>query len=293
MCLARWLETRRRARILEAARTVVCRERLHLTVGRLPAGGCGKNSDVRRALLDLEQAGAEGEAHELGSVLQSQLPHDAGAVGVHRLRADAQELGDLGRAVPLGGERQHLALSRAEAAEGVFRPGVFPLLGVGVLVVVDEHRGGAWSRKISFCTTVRIARVRLSCVLVLVTNPLPPASSTCSSTSSFRWALRTRTFVPPLSPAMRRTASSPPMPGITRSMSTTSGLRDRVFSTASSPVAASPTTRKLDWPSRNARNPARTTQWSSASRIWIGLGTGAGAVGGGLLLTVLLNLTKR
>src|SRR5207249_8897428 len=141
MCLARWLETRRRAPILEAARTVVCRERLHLTVGRLPAGGCGKSSDVR--LLDLEQAGAEGEAHELGSVLQSQLPHDAGAVGVHRLRADAQELGDLGRAMPLGGERQHLALSRAEAAEGVFRPRAFPFLGVGVLVVVDEHLGGA------------------------------------------------------------------------------------------------------------------------------------------------------
>src|SRR5437667_11443656 len=98
MCLARWLETRRRARILEAARTVVCRERLHLTVGRLPAGGCGKNSDVR--LLDLEQAGAEGEAHALGSVRQSQLPHAARAVGVDRLRGYAQELGRRGCAMP-------------------------------------------------------------------------------------------------------------------------------------------------------------------------------------------------
>src|SRR5207245_2243219 len=47
--------------------------------------------------------------------------------------------------------------------------------------------------------------------------------------------------------------------------------------TASSPVAASPTTRRLASRSRRACRPARTTQWSSASRMWIGFGAGAGA----------------
>src|SRR3989442_39188 len=76
---------------------------------------------------------------------------------------------------------------------------------------------------------------------------------------------------------MRRTASRPPMPGMTRSISTTSGFRARVCLTASSPVAASPTTRRLASLSSNACRPARTTQWSSASRMWIGFGAGADA----------------
>src|SRR3989442_3348903 len=46
----------------------VCRESLYVNVGRLPAGCCGKNSDLRRALLDLERS----EEHT--SELQSR-PH--------------------------------------------------------------------------------------------------------------------------------------------------------------------------------------------------------------------------
>src|SRR2546422_832373 len=42
------------------------------------------------ALLDAQQAGAEREAHQLPTALQSQLVHNARAVSVHRLPAQAQ-----------------------------------------------------------------------------------------------------------------------------------------------------------------------------------------------------------
>ena len=54
-------------------------------------------------------------------------------------------------------------------------------------------------------------------------------------------ALHMRTFAPGSSLTISRTASIPPMSGMTMSMVTRSGLRARYFSTACSPVSASPT----------------------------------------------------
>ncbi len=57
---------------------------------------------------------------------------------------------------------------------------------------------------------------------------------------------------------MRRVASMPFIPGMLRSITTTSGFRACVLRTASRPSAASPTTSMLDSVSRMARSPCRT-----------------------------------
>jgi hypothetical protein len=67
----------------------------------------------------------------------------------------------------------------------------------------------------------------------------------------------------------RRMASMPSTPGITRSVSSTSGRVSVTSRTASSPSAASPTTAK-PWASRNERSPWRTTGWSSLTTTRIG-----------------------
>ncbi len=65
---------------------------------------------------------------------------------------------------------------------------------------------------------------------------------------------------------MRRVASIPSIFGIRMSISTTSGRTRRATSTASSPVPASPTTRRSGAVSTRTRKPARTSTWSSATR---------------------------
>src|SRR4051794_3785478 len=63
-------------------------------------------------------------------------------------------------------------------------------------------------------------------------------------------------------PVMWRVASTPPMPGMFRSMTTTSGASSRTIRTASAPPAASPTT----WTpcsSSRLRRPVRNRSWSS------------------------------
>src|SRR5690606_23517680 len=67
-----------------------------------------------------------------------------------------------------------------------------------------------------------------------------------------------------------------PIPGMERSMTTTSGLYFSTASMASSPVPASPTTVMSSSASRRARRPARRTTWSSARRMRIGSGIGLG-----------------
>src|SRR6266545_5105308 len=69
---------------------------------------------------------------------------------------------------------------------------------------------------------------------------------------------------------MRAIASTPLRPGITRSMSTTSGRRRSTAATAASPSPASPTTSIPSRDSRNVRSPCRTTGWSSARNTRIG-----------------------
>src|SRR3990172_5056638 len=80
--------------------------------------------------------------------------------------------------------------------------------------------------------------------------------------------VRMSTFSPGTSPRRRRVASSP-SPGMLMSSATTSGDLPRACSTASSAVAASPTTSKSPWASRSIRTPSRKRVWSSASRTRI------------------------
>src|SRR5215218_2951859 len=78
----------------------------------------------RSAFAGLEQPLAERVLHQLGAVMQVQLVHHPLAVGVHRLRAEHQPVGDLLGGVPLGGELQHLALPLGEGLVAVdFLPG--------------------------------------------------------------------------------------------------------------------------------------------------------------------------
>src|SRR6266851_5793330 len=107
--------------------------------GEVQAGGCGKNSHTppRIALLDFKEPGAEREAHELGAVLQAQLVHDAGAVGVHTFRAETQQLADFGRGMPLRSEAEDFALPHTEPGHGA------DPLRTRLLLVLDQHLGGA------------------------------------------------------------------------------------------------------------------------------------------------------
>lgn len=66
-------------------------------------------SDVRSDLP--QEAHPEGEPDQLGTVVQLQLAHDPGPIGVHRLGADEELLADLPRAEPFGGEREDLLLA--------------------------------------------------------------------------------------------------------------------------------------------------------------------------------------
>src|SRR5262245_10887099 len=82
--------------------------------------------------------------------------------------------------------------------------------------------------------------------------------------SSLAKLVSTTTRVPGAPSRMRRMAAMPPPPGITRSMSTTSGRSRTASVTTASPSPASPTTSMPGRDSRNVRSPWRTTGWSSA-----------------------------
>src|SRR5439155_1411949 len=77
------------------------------------------------------------QAHQLGAVLQAQLVHDAGAVGVHTLRAETQQLADFGRGMPLRGEAEDFALPHTEPGNGA------DPIRARLLLVLDQHPGGA------------------------------------------------------------------------------------------------------------------------------------------------------
>src|SRR6476620_10380972 len=82
--------------------------------------------------------------------------------------------------------------------------------------------------------------------------------------------------------AMRRVASMPFMLGIAMSMMTTSGLVSSARRTLSRPSAASATTAMSGCFSRRARRPSRTTVWSSASSMRMGIVFVVNLVGGRL-----------
>ena len=62
-----------------------------------------------------------------------------------------------------------------------------------------------------------------------------------------------------------RVAASPSSSGMRMSMSTTSGSKRAAFSIASSPLPASATTSMSSSAENSIRNPARTSDWSSAT----------------------------
>src|SRR5690606_13684584 len=66
-----------------------------------------------------EEPGPEGEADQLGAMVEPELHHDARAVRVDRLRADEELLADLARAEPLGRIAQDLALAFGQLLERV------------------------------------------------------------------------------------------------------------------------------------------------------------------------------
>ena len=68
---------------------------------------------------------------------------------------------------------------------------------------------------------------------------------------------------------MRRVASSPSSSGMRMSIRTTVGWKRAALSTASSPLLASATTSMSSSPESSMRKPARTIDWSSATRTRI------------------------
>src|SRR3989442_13934346 len=102
------------------------------------------------------------------------------------------------------------------------------------------------------------------------TKPAAPASSASSSCRRSGITVRTRTRAPLPRATIRRVASSPPPPGMSKSITTTCGRVVVAHATASSPRPASPTTLKPRRLSSSARRPARKTTLSSTKRMRIG-----------------------
>jgi hypothetical protein len=67
---------------------------------------------LRHLATSVEKAVAQGVLDELGTPMQIELRHDPRPVGVHRLRADEESLGDLEVRESARREPQHLALAR-------------------------------------------------------------------------------------------------------------------------------------------------------------------------------------
>jgi hypothetical protein len=88
---------------------------------------------MRREDLVFERA-----ANDVGATLEGELLHEAGAVGVDRLGADRELLGDLLARVPACDQDKHLALAAAEPPEAARHiGGGARLAGIGD----DEPRG--------------------------------------------------------------------------------------------------------------------------------------------------------
>src|SRR5690242_14210312 len=82
----------------------------------------------------------------------------------------------------------------------------------------------------------------------LTTKSLAPAWMASTTSACWPMALHIRILASGSCFTISRTASMPPMSGITMSIVTRSGLSCRYFSTACVPVSASPTTSNPAWP---------------------------------------------
>ena len=107
--------------------------------------------------------------------------------------------------------------------------------------------------------TTRTAWIRSAGSESFTRNPLAPPRIAWYTYSSDSNVVSMITFTPARSSsaAIRRVASSPSTPGIRMSMSTTSARSCRAWSTASAPLAASPTTSIPSALSSSTRKPAR------------------------------------
>src|SRR5207247_2803814 len=78
-----------------------------------PMAGCvGPEMAVPRSGLD--DAAADGVAHQSGRLVDAELRHDARPVRLGSLDADSEKGGDLLRGLPLRDQLQDLAFPRAE-----------------------------------------------------------------------------------------------------------------------------------------------------------------------------------
>jgi hypothetical protein len=112
--------------------------------------------------------------------------------------------------------------------------------------------------------TASMARTISSRSAPLTRYPRAPARIAVNNDSSLSNIVSTRTAVPGLRAAIWRVASMPPVPGMCRSISTTSTPGSQAAVTAAVPSLASPTTLMLAASARAARRPCRNSGWSSA-----------------------------
>ena len=121
----------------------------------------------------------------------------------------------------------------------------------------------AWPPRRRSSRACEAGAVRKSRLRTSAAAPHSCASSANSSESSI--VIRTMT-VPGLASLILRAASTPPMPGIRTSSSTSSGRRRSTASTASSPDSASPTDSNPGVAAITSRAARRKTIWSSTVR---------------------------
>src|SRR5262245_54710857 len=94
----------------EAPLTTMITQRCYIVPERM-TGGLAEVAAVA------DEAGADGEADELGAAMQAELAHAVGPVTLGGAGADAELPAGLGAAQPFGRHAQHLALAGRQAGE--------------------------------------------------------------------------------------------------------------------------------------------------------------------------------
>ena len=248
------------ARGADAARAL----RDHRRVGLVRTGDHGLAAGLagRRRSSGLDQPGLVGEHDRRDPVTQPELREHAREVRLHGRLAHDEGIGDLRVRQPAGGEHEDLALPLRQP-----RRGERASSGAGVprcanVAITRPVTAGASSALPA--ATVRTAATSSSAGACLSRKPLAPARRASNRYSSRSNVVTMTTRASGVAATIRRVASSPSIPGIWTSISTTSGVRQRTSSTAAAPSAASPTTSMSGSASRISRSPERTIAWSSA-----------------------------
>ena len=205
-------------------------------------------------------AGHAGAHDRLGPVAHLELREDVGDVVAHGLGARTSS------AVISPFDRPAATMSRISRSRSVSSGNAAGSgRGAGREKYAVSRRATPGPKIASPAATALTARSSSARWAPLSRYPRAPARTAANTVSSSSCIVSTSTATCGAASTMRRVASTPSMPGMLMSISTTSGWSERAAATAASPESASPTTTTSLAVSSSARSPARNAGWSSAT----------------------------